>query len=304
MISTPEAVLDRRGSCSPTSCCSATRSDQPAATRLTRLEALAPSTRLVMLVRDRPGATPVIADGMVATGVPPPTLRAAILAAVGREVPAPAPPAHTRVPGAAGIARGDPGATVRRRRDHYSPYRPGERAPARHRPRRARGRPRRARRDRAPLGAAPSRTVVVFSGKGGVGKSVIATNLATLLAVRRARVALVDLDLQFGDVGLLLHLEAHPVTIDVLARRDPLDAAAVDDALATSAHGVRALLAPTSPESSDPSPSPAWRPSSASCPRRTTTSSSIARPTSRSASSRRSRPPTRSSSSARSGPPP
>src|SRR5262249_43734914 len=41
---------------------------------------------------------------------------------------------------------------------------------------------------------------VVFATKGGVGKSVVSTNLAVLLATRFPnRVALIDADLQFGD---------------------------------------------------------------------------------------------------------
>ena len=63
---------------------------------------------------------------------------------------------------------------------------------------------------------------------------------------------LVDLDLQFGDVGVLLHLEAHPVTIDALAQRATRSTAPrSSEALATSADGVRVLLAPASPEASD-----------------------------------------------------
>lgn len=48
-------------------------------------------------------------------------------------------------------------------------------------------------------------TVAVNSAKGGVGKSLIATNLAVALAsFGEARIALVDLDLQFGNTELLL----------------------------------------------------------------------------------------------------
>ena len=51
------------------------------------------------------------------------------------------------------------------------------------------------------------RVITVFSTKGGAGKSVIATNLAVSLARRTDRpVVLVDADLQFGDVAVMLKL--------------------------------------------------------------------------------------------------
>lgn len=52
------------------------------------------------------------------------------------------------------------------------------------------------------------RVTTVFSPKGGVGKSVVAVNLATALARRDGQtVALVDLDVDFGDVGVMLRLK-------------------------------------------------------------------------------------------------
>ena len=94
--------------------------------------------------------------------------------------------------------------------------------------------------------------VVVFSGKGGVGKSLIATNLAVGLAVEGQRVALIDLDLQFGDVAVMLHVESHPTAIDALAQQgDQVDGDFIDEVMATGPEGVRALLAPSSPEFAD-----------------------------------------------------
>jgi pilus assembly protein CpaE len=94
--------------------------------------------------------------------------------------------------------------------------------------------------------------VVVFSGKGGVGKSLIATNLAVALAADGERVALVDLDLQFGDVAVMLHVESHATGIDALAQQgDQIDSEFIEEVMATGPEGVRALLAPASPEFAD-----------------------------------------------------
>ena len=62
-----------------------------------------------------------------------------------------------------------------------------------------------------PAADAPGRSIVVFSTKGGVGKSTIATNVAVAMAREsRRHVALVDADLQFGDVAVLLGIPPRP----------------------------------------------------------------------------------------------
>src|SRR5664279_2965361 len=54
---------------------------------------------------------------------------------------------------------------------------------------------------------APGKVISVFSGKGGVGKTTLAVNLAVALSRRpETRVAIVDADLQFGDVALFMNL--------------------------------------------------------------------------------------------------
>ncbi|MCZ7525778.1 MAG: P-loop NTPase [Acidimicrobiia bacterium] len=65
---------------------------------------------------------------------------------------------------------------------------------------------------------AMGRLLVSFSTKGGVGKSMIATNLGVAMAKRRpGRVALVDADLQFGDVAVLLGIPPQHTVIDAAA---------------------------------------------------------------------------------------
>jgi pilus assembly protein CpaE len=94
--------------------------------------------------------------------------------------------------------------------------------------------------------------ILLFSGKGGVGKTLLATNLAVALAGETgSRVALVDLDLQFGDVGVMLNLNHSRSITDVVDAGDGLEPEMLNEILATGPNGVRVLLAPISPELAD-----------------------------------------------------
>jgi flagellar biosynthesis protein FlhG len=62
--------------------------------------------------------------------------------------------------------------------------------------------------------------ISIASGKGGVGKSVVASNLAVLLARRGKQVVLADLDVGGADLHVLFGLFHPPVTLtDFLNRR-------------------------------------------------------------------------------------
>ena len=94
--------------------------------------------------------------------------------------------------------------------------------------------------------------IAIFSPKGGSGRTTIATNLA--IAIKQetgARVALLDANLQFGDVGVLLNL--NPKTRSIVDAMDggELDSDLVESVLIEHSTGVRALLAPPSPEGAD-----------------------------------------------------
>src|SRR5262249_41016508 len=66
--------------------------------------------------------------------------------------------------------------------------------------------------------------ICVVGPRGGAGKTVTATNLALGLASIGRRTALVDLDLQFGDVGLALGLVPERTLYDLATSGGALDA--------------------------------------------------------------------------------
>jgi pilus assembly protein CpaE len=90
--------------------------------------------------------------------------------------------------------------------------------------------------------------ISVLGPKGGTGKTLTTCNLATALAAGGARPVVIDLDLQFGDVGLALGLRPERTIYDLAVAGGSLDGDKVDAFLAETETGVRALLAPLRPD--------------------------------------------------------
>jgi len=96
-----------------------------------------------------------------------------------------------------------------------------------------------------PLG----KIIVVYSPKGGTGKTTIATNLAIALHSEDTKAVLVDGNIQFGDVAVFLNEQVKNTLIDLTPRVDELDHDFVEDvAVKHNATGVRILAAPPKPE--------------------------------------------------------
>jgi pilus assembly protein CpaE len=107
-----------------------------------------------------------------------------------------------------------------------------------------------ARRHSAPASAdkETARLITVLGPKGGVGKTLTTSSLAATLASSGRRVVVVDLDLQFGDVGLALGLSPSKTIADLAQSAGSLDAEKVEDYLVVHDSGARVLLAPTRPD--------------------------------------------------------
>ena len=97
-------------------------------------------------------------------------------------------------------------------------------------------------------GTALAPMICVLGPKGGTGKTLTSCNLAVSLAAGGRRVAIVDLDLQFGDVGLSLGLAPANTIYDLAKSAGSLDVEKLDGYLTAHSSGVRVLLAPTRPD--------------------------------------------------------
>jgi pilus assembly protein CpaE len=91
--------------------------------------------------------------------------------------------------------------------------------------------------------------VCVLGPKGGIGKTLTSANLGSALAVAGHRVALVDLDLQFGDLALALGLRPERTIYDLATAGGSLDIDKVNDYLQLhESSGAHVLLAPVRPD--------------------------------------------------------
>jgi pilus assembly protein CpaE len=94
--------------------------------------------------------------------------------------------------------------------------------------------------------------ITITSAKGGSGKTVMATNVAMLLSrIPDKKVVLVDADLQFGDVCLLLQIEPRFTMVNAAHELHHLDAEILDSLLTEHPTGLKVLAAPLEPAFAD-----------------------------------------------------
>ncbi len=92
------------------------------------------------------------------------------------------------------------------------------------------------------------RMIAVFSSKGGCGTSFIATNLAV---ATNARTALVDLNLQAGDLPLFLGIDPKYSFADMAENRARLDDSLINSFVAPYSSNLWLLAAPKEADSAD-----------------------------------------------------
>lgn len=94
--------------------------------------------------------------------------------------------------------------------------------------------------------------IMVYSPKGGCGVTTLAVNLGVALHSEETNVALVDGNMQFGDLAVFLNEQVRNSILDLAPRADELDPEILDDVMVThSATGIKLLAAPSRPEYSE-----------------------------------------------------
>jgi pilus assembly protein CpaE len=102
----------------------------------------------------------------------------------------------------------------------------------------------------AGYGSGPRGKIVsIYSPKGGTGCTTLAVNLALALNSAETKVALVDGNLQFGDVAVFINEQGKNTVVDLAPRADELDADIVEEVMVKhSTTGLHILAAPSRPE--------------------------------------------------------
>ncbi|NLW73584.1 MAG: MinD/ParA family protein [Clostridiales bacterium] len=93
-----------------------------------------------------------------------------------------------------------------------------------------------------------SRVISFFSGKDGTGKTTLAVNTAVALALQGKKTLIIDADLQFGDVAVLLDLDPQDTIYELARDVEEMNIDVVKSVLTMHKSGLELLAAPKSPE--------------------------------------------------------
>ncbi|HEY4537867.1 MAG TPA: P-loop NTPase, partial [Erysipelothrix sp.] len=96
-----------------------------------------------------------------------------------------------------------------------------------------------------------SKVITVFSSKGGIGKTTFAANLAVSLAQTGQKVALLDFDLEFGDIDTVLRIKSEETISDLIQEMSVATVDTIRKYMTVHSSGVNVLAAPNSPEYAD-----------------------------------------------------
>jgi pilus assembly protein CpaE len=92
-----------------------------------------------------------------------------------------------------------------------------------------------------------SKIIVCYSPKGGVGKTTLAVNLAYALATLNKKIALIDLSLQFGEVGVFLDIPKGDTIADMVEEHS-FELSTIKSYLIRHQSGMQVMLSSSSPE--------------------------------------------------------
>lgn len=91
----------------------------------------------------------------------------------------------------------------------------------------------------------------IFGAKGGIGRTVIATNLAVALSLKKEKTIILDGSFQFGNIHLAMDIRSKFTIKDVVEQIETLNMSSLPHYLSHHESGVSVLPAPPRPEYAD-----------------------------------------------------